>query len=42
MKRKIRALRRLFENGAPRVVIADGRVEHPIQAALAGKGTVIE
>ncbi len=42
MKRKMRALRRLFENGAPRVVIADGRVEHPIQAALAGKGTVIE
>jgi acetylglutamate/LysW-gamma-L-alpha-aminoadipate kinase len=42
MKRKILALRKLFETGAHRVIISDGRVEHPIKDALAGKGTVIE
>ena len=41
MKRKILALRKLFENGAKEVIIADGRVEHPIKDALAGKGTII-
>lgn len=42
MKRKMLALRRLFESGASRVIIADGRVETPIAAALAGKGTIIQ
>ncbi len=41
MKRKMLALRKLFENGAQRVILADGRVEHPIHDALNGKGTVI-
>ena len=41
MKRKLLALRRLVESGTTRVVIADGRVEHPISEALAGRGTVI-
>ena len=41
MKRKMLALRRLFEAGAAEVVIGDGRVEHPIRAALDGAGTVI-
>ena len=42
MKRKILAVRKLFEHGASRVVIADGRAEHPVIDALSGKGTVIE
>ena len=40
-KRKLLALRRLYEATNPTVVIADGRVEHPLAAALAGEGTVI-
>jgi len=42
MKRKMLAVRKLFEHGASRVIIADGRSEHPVAEALAGKGTVIE
>ena len=41
MKRKMLALRKLFEAGAAEVVIGDGRVEHPLRAALEGAGTVI-
>ena len=41
MKRKMLALTRLFEAGAREVIIADGRVEHPVRAALEGAGTVI-
>ena len=41
MKRKMRALRTLFSGGAAEVVIADGRVEHPVQDALSGRGTII-
>lgn len=41
MKRKMHALVQLFDNGASRVIIADGRVEHPLQEALAGNGTTI-
>jgi acetylglutamate/LysW-gamma-L-alpha-aminoadipate kinase len=41
MKRKILALRRLFEHGATRVIIGDGRSEHPVADALAGEGTII-
>jgi acetylglutamate/LysW-gamma-L-alpha-aminoadipate kinase len=42
MKRKILAVRKLVEHGASRVIIADGRSDHPVADALAGKGTVIE
>ena len=35
------AFRKLFEQGATRVIIADGRTEHPVSDAMAGKGTVI-
>ena len=42
MKRKLMAIRRLVESGSTRVVIADGRSEHPVADVLAGKGTVIE
>ncbi len=42
MKRKILALRKLLEQGAGTVIISDGRVEHPIKEALAGKGTKIQ
>ena len=42
MRRKIMGLRRLFEGGAARVIIADGRREHPLHDAFAGIGTVIE
>ena len=42
MKRKILALRRLYETGDPAVYIGDGRIAAPISAALAGKGTVIQ
>lgn len=41
MKRKMLAIRKLFEQGATKVTISDGRSEHPIADALAGKGTVI-
>jgi len=42
MKRKMLALRRLFEEGAHRLVMSDGRVEHPVRDALSGRGTVIQ
>ncbi len=41
MKRKILALRNLFQAGAAEVTISDGRTEHPVRDALAGKGTLI-
>lgn len=41
MKRKMLALRKLFEQGGAKVVIADGRVERPLLAAIDGGGTVI-
>jgi acetylglutamate/LysW-gamma-L-alpha-aminoadipate kinase len=42
MKRKMLALAKLMETGAGKVIISDGRVEHPIRDALAGNGTVIQ
>jgi acetylglutamate/LysW-gamma-L-alpha-aminoadipate kinase len=42
MKRKMLAVRKLFEAGATRVIIADGRTEHPVSDALSGKGTIIQ
>jgi acetylglutamate/LysW-gamma-L-alpha-aminoadipate kinase len=41
MRRKMFSLRRLFEHGATRVIISDGRSEHPVADALAGEGTII-
>ena len=41
MKRKLMAIRRLVGSGSTRVVIADGRSEHPVADVMAGKGTVI-
>jgi [amino group carrier protein]-L-2-aminoadipate 6-kinase len=42
MKRKMLALRKLFENGTSTVIISDGRTDTPVSDALAGKGTVIQ
>lgn len=43
MKRKMLALCKLFDaSDASTVIISDGRTEHPVRDALAGKGTVIE
>jgi len=41
IKRKLHALRRLLEGSAPRIVVADGRRDHPIADALAGVGTEV-
>jgi [amino group carrier protein]-L-2-aminoadipate 6-kinase len=41
IKRKLRALSGLFATGAPEVIIADGRREHPVADALSGMGTII-
>lgn len=42
IKRKMLALKNLLEQGSPEVIMADGRVEHPLKDAMAGKGTVIK
>jgi acetylglutamate/LysW-gamma-L-alpha-aminoadipate kinase len=42
MKRKVHALAKLAATGVQRILISDGRVEHPIQDALNGKGTTIQ
>ena len=42
MKRKMLSLKKLAESGTKRILISDGRVEHPIHDALAGKGTTIQ
>ena len=42
MKRKILALRKLFENGDTTVIISDGRTSNPINDAQNGKGTTIK
>lgn len=41
MKRKMLALKNLFDDGAAEVIISDGRTEHPVTDALEGKGTRI-
>ena len=41
MKRKMLSLKKLFEQGPCKVIISDGRVEHPIKNALNEIGTVI-
>lgn len=42
MKRKILAIRKLFEKASPVVYIYDGRIENPITDALQEKGTTIK
>jgi len=42
IKRKLYAIGKLLAGGAHKVVIADGRVAHPVNAALRDKGTVFE
>ncbi len=42
IKRKLLALTRLCADGKTRVIISDGRSEHPIDDALNGKGTHIQ
>ena len=42
MKKKILGAQEALENGAKQVIIADGRVEHPITNALNGNGTIIQ
>lgn len=42
MKRKMHALRKLFEQGAAEVCISDGRTDHPLFDALENKGTIIK
>jgi len=41
MKKKVLGASEALALGVGQVVFADGRVEHPVQSALAGKGTVI-
>jgi acetylglutamate/LysW-gamma-L-alpha-aminoadipate kinase len=42
MKKKVLGAAEAFAGGVRQVIFADGRVEGPIRAALAGRGTVIE
>ncbi len=42
MKKKVLGAQEALQGGVRRVIIADGRVEKPISAALAGAGTVIK
>lgn len=41
MKKKVLGAQEALEGGVKRVIIADGRLEQPIRAALQGRGTVI-
>jgi [amino group carrier protein]-L-2-aminoadipate 6-kinase len=41
MKKKVLGASEALDLGVAKVVFADGRVEHPLQGALAGQGTVI-
>jgi acetylglutamate/LysW-gamma-L-alpha-aminoadipate kinase len=42
MKKKLLGAVEALQDGVGRVIIADGRVEEPLQRALAGNGTVVE
>jgi acetylglutamate/LysW-gamma-L-alpha-aminoadipate kinase len=42
MRKKLLGAAEALDGGVPRVIIADGRVAHPVRAALSGEGTVIE
>jgi len=41
MKKKVLGASEALNLGVPKVIFADGRVEHPLQNALSGAGTVI-
>jgi acetylglutamate/LysW-gamma-L-alpha-aminoadipate kinase len=41
MRRKLIGAREALQGGVRRVVLADARAEHPLEAALAGRGTVV-
>jgi acetylglutamate/LysW-gamma-L-alpha-aminoadipate kinase len=41
MKKKVLGASEAFELGVPKVIFADGRTDHPLLDALAGKGTLI-
>jgi len=40
MKRKVLGAREALNGGVPRVIIGDGRADHPVSGALNGSGTV--
>jgi [amino group carrier protein]-L-2-aminoadipate 6-kinase len=42
MKKKVLGAEEALQGGVGQVIIADGRVEKPISAALAGQGTIIQ
>jgi acetylglutamate/LysW-gamma-L-alpha-aminoadipate kinase len=42
MKKKVLGASEALELGVRQVIFADGRIEQPIQRALAGQGTVID
>ncbi len=42
IKRKIHALNKLFVSNSPKVMIADGRAENPIDLVLNNRGTIIQ
>lgn len=42
MKRKLLGAQEALQGGVRRVILADGRADHPILQALEGKGTVVE
>jgi acetylglutamate/LysW-gamma-L-alpha-aminoadipate kinase len=42
MKKKVLGAQEALQGGVGQVIIADGRIENPISAALAGSGTVIK
>lgn len=42
IKRKMHALNKLAQSNVGKVIICDGRVEHPVRDALAGAGTWIQ
>jgi acetylglutamate/LysW-gamma-L-alpha-aminoadipate kinase len=42
MKKKVLGVEEALQRGVSRVIIADGRIQHPISNALSGNGTVIQ
>jgi acetylglutamate/LysW-gamma-L-alpha-aminoadipate kinase len=42
MKRKVLGALEALNDGVSKVIIADGRVAHPLERALAGQGTVVQ
>jgi acetylglutamate/LysW-gamma-L-alpha-aminoadipate kinase len=41
IRRKLMALAKTLDSGCRRIVVGDGRLAHPLRAALAGEGTVL-